>query len=195
MFSRQNSIYRTLLSTVFCLLFLPNLNAKPLEYLYINAREGSASGGHTALRFNNETFHFQHYDGGIIRLIRHDSVDFDFQYRYTDNRTLYQATVDLDDVHYEQLRDYFNLLYLQQKQQDNLLKEIYLNISLLHKQTQQPLLSIKGAGLFMDNTAPHRAEASTIYSLQQKIKQKYAENFLNDQIQGLKEEINTLKPL
>ncbi|NOQ14134.1 MAG: hypothetical protein GQ583_06605, partial [Methyloprofundus sp.] len=40
-----------------------------------------------------------------------------------------------------------------------------------------------------------RAEASTIYSLQQKIKQKYAENFLNDQIQGLKEEINTLKPL
>ena len=195
MFRRQYSIYRILLSTVFCLLSLPPLNAKPLEYLYINAREGSASGGHTALRFENETFHFQHYNGGIIRLVRHDSVDFDFQYRYTNNRTLYQATVELDDVHYEQLRDHFNLLFLRQKQQDNLLAEIDLNIVLLHKQTQHPLLSIKGAGLFAENTAPQRAEVSTIHSIQQQIKQKYGNNFLNNQIQNLKEEINTLQPL
>jgi len=194
-FKRQYSIYRILLSTVFCLLSLSSLNAKPLHYLYINAREGSASGGHTALRFDNITFHFQHYDGGIIRLVRHNSVDFDFQYRYTNNRTLYQATIDLDDEHYEQLRDHFNLLFLHQKQQDNLLAEIDLNIALLHKQTQHPLLNIKGAGLFAENTTPQRAEVSTIHSVQQQIKQKYGKNFLNNRIQNLKEEINALKPL
>ncbi|NOR81460.1 MAG: hypothetical protein GQ529_11625 [Methyloprofundus sp.] len=200
MLSKQSSLYRTLLSTVFCLLFLSPLNARPLKYLYINAREGSASGGHTALRFNNETFHFQHYEGGIIRLVRHDSVDFDFQYRYADNRTLYQATVDLKDVHYEQLHDYFNLVFLQQKQQDSLLNEVSLNIALLQTQTQNQnqdqRLQINGAGLFTQKTAPHGAiEYSTIHSLQQKIEQTYGVDFLYNQIQRFQKEVNSLQPL
>ena len=192
---RQYLIFRILLSTGFCFLFLSPLHAKPLHYLYINAREGVASGGHTALRFNNETFHFQHYDGGIIRLVKQASVDFDFQYRYLDNRTLHQAMVELNDEHYDQLRHYFNLKLLQQKQQDDLLEEINLNISLLHKQAQHPPLSIKGAGLLAKNTVPHGVEAFTIHSLQQQIKQKYGDNFLNEQTQKLKQEINALQPL
>ena len=184
------------LGAVLFLLFLPSLNATPLNYLYINAREGNASGGHTALRFDKETFHFQHYDGGIIRLVRHASIDFDFQYRYLDNRTLHQATIELNDAHYEQLRDHFYLLLVQQKQQDNLLEEILLNISLLQNsnQKQHPLLSIKGAGLFTKNTVPPGAEASTIHKLQQQIKHKYGDTFLNDQIKRLKEEISVLHP-
>jgi len=193
--SRLRHRFRILLSTVFCLLFFAPLNAKPLHYLYINAREGSASGGHTALRFGKETFHFQHYEGGIIRLVRHASFDFDFQYRYSDNRTIHQASIELNDVHYEQLRDHFYLLLLQQKQQDNLLEEIILNISLLRKQAQQPLLNIKGAGLFAKNTVPREIEASTIHGIQQLISQKYGDTFLNDQIRRLKEEMNALLPI
>jgi len=193
--SKKNLISRILLSTVFCLLFIPSLNAKPLHYLYINAREGSASGGHTALRFENETYHFQHHDGGIIRLIRQTSFDFDFQYRYLDNRTLHQATVELTDLHYKQLRNSFNHLLLQQKQQDDLLKEIRLNIALLNKQTQYPQISIKGAGLLANNTNPHNAETSTTLSLQQQITQKYGAHFLAEQIQQVQNELSSLQPL
>ncbi|TXK94066.1 hypothetical protein BMR07_14595 [Methylococcaceae bacterium CS1] len=165
-----------------------------LQYLYINAREGVASGGHTALRFENETFHFQHHDGGIIRLMKQASVDFDFQYRYLDNRTLYEAKVELEDDHFDQLRHFFNLRLLKQKQQDTLLKEINLNISLLHKNTQHPLLNIKGAGLLAKNTVPRETEGHIIHSLQQKTNLKYGDNFLNEQIKQLKEDINALKP-
>lgn len=195
MFSNQGLRLRLLLNTFFCLLFLSPLHAKPLHYLYINAREGVASGGHTALRFNNQTFHFQHYDGGIIRLVKHASDDFEFQYRYLDNRTLHQATIELRDDQYDQLRHYFNLQVLHQKQQDDLLKEIALNISLLDKQAPHPSLGIRGAGLLAKNTTAHGIEADTIHSLRQQIKKKYGDNFLTEKIQRLKQEINTLHPL
>ncbi len=182
------------LSTVFCFLLLSPLHAKPLHYLYINAREGNASGGHTALRFDKETFHFQHYDGGIIRLVRHASTDFDFQYRYLDNRTLHQATIELNDVYYDQLHKHFKLIFLKQKQQDDILKEIYLNISLLNHQSQHPLLSIKAAGLLANNTIPGEIEALTINHLQQQIKYKYGDTFLDELSQQLKAEINALQP-
>ena len=192
--NQQSICLHLLLGAFFYLFCITPLTAKPLHYLYINAREGLASGGHTALRFNDVTFHFQHYDGGIIRLVKQASVDFDFHYRYLDNRTIHQATADLNDDHYKQLRHYFNRHLLQQKQQDNLLNEISLNIALLHKQTQHPLLLIKGAGLFDNNAVPSEIEASTIHSLQQKITQKYGTAFLSKQILQLKAELLTLQP-
>lgn len=97
-----------------CLVLPISLCAKPLSYLYINASEGNASGGHTALRFNKETYHFQHFDSGIIRIIRHTSTDFDYQYRYLENRTLFTTTIELEELHYEQLRNHFNLRFLLQ---------------------------------------------------------------------------------
>ncbi len=195
MFSKQTLTLHILLSTFLCLLFIFPLCAKPLHYLYINAREGNASGGHTALRFDTETFHFQHYDGGLIRLVKHASVDFDFQYRYLDNRTIYQATAELNEDHYQQLLKHFNFIFLQQKQQDKLLKEINLNISLLSEQVQHSTISIKGAGLFAQQTMTHGTEATTINKLQQQIKQKYGDTFLIEQIQLLKEKIRSLQPL
>ena len=41
-----------------------------VDYLYINASEGSASGGHAALRFGDQVFHFEHREPGIIVLAR-----------------------------------------------------------------------------------------------------------------------------
>lgn len=192
MFSKQEICL--LLSAVCCFLYLPSLNASPLHYLYINAREGSASGGHTALRFDNETFHFQHYDGGIIRLVRHASLDFDFQYRYLDNRTVHQATIELNNEHYLQLRRHFNVLFLQQKQQDDLLKEINLNLSLLQQQAQHPLLNIKGAGLLEKVSVPRETEAFTVHRLQQLIKNQYGDTYLSEQILSLNKEIKALSP-
>lgn len=169
------------------------LHAKTLEYLYINASEGNASGGHIALRFASDTFHFQHYDGGIIRLVKQNNASFDYQYRYLENRTFYQASIELNDLHYQQLLQHFNLRFLQQKQQNSLLKELGLNIAFLSKHYQHPALQIKGAGLFAQSTALGVAEAQTIKSIQEQINLHYGNIFLDTQIRQLKKQINTFK--
>ena len=192
MLRKQTVNIIVLLSAVFCLL-TPAAHAEPLKYIYINASEGNASGGHTALRFGAETFHFQHYDGGIIRLVKHSSTDFDYQYRYLENRTFHQATIELNDIHYQQLKQHFNSLLLLQKRQNTLLRELDLNIALFHKQYQDSILSIRGAGLFDNNTAPSAAEALSILSLQRRIDQKYGATFLDKKIQQLKAQISTLE--
>ena len=174
----------------FSLSYPPVLSAKILEYIYIDASEGSASGGHTALRFDKETFHFQHYDGGVIRLVKHLSSDFDYQYRYLENRNFHQASIALNEQHYERLHEYFNVQFLQQKQQNTLLKEIRLNIALLSRDTSHPLLSIKGAGLFDTKI---RASSPLSLALQQQIKQKYGNDALDKKILNLKQYLGSLQ--
>jgi hypothetical protein len=44
--------------------------ARFIDYVYVEANEGDSSGGHTAIRFDRETFHFQHEEPGIIRVRR-----------------------------------------------------------------------------------------------------------------------------
>jgi hypothetical protein len=65
----KKRVIHLLLCVVLYFLNIYPLSATTLKYIYINASEGTASGGHVALRCDKETFHFQHYDGGIIRLV------------------------------------------------------------------------------------------------------------------------------
>lgn len=183
-----------LLSIVLGLVVSPLLHAKAFTFIYISASDGNASGGHTALRFANDTYHFQHYDGGIIRLVKDSSADFDFQYRYLENRTFYQATLDLEQQDYEQLHNHFNLRFIQQKQQDAIRNEIDLNIALLSNQTSHPQLTIKGTGLFDTKTIAHGSEAQTISKLQQQIAQHYSADYLSRRIEQLKSAIASLQP-
>ncbi|NOQ17346.1 MAG: hypothetical protein GQ581_09820 [Methyloprofundus sp.] len=179
--------------TLYLCLVLPiSLCAKPLNYLYINASEGNASGGHTALRFDKETYHFQHFDSGIIRIIRHASADFDYQYRYLENRTLYKTTIELDEPHYEQLRNHFNLRFLLQKQQDAIVNEININLALLNKQIQSPLLTIPGAGLFAGKVVPR--ETGINKAVHKKIQKTLGADFIDKQIQKLTTNIPTYQP-
>jgi hypothetical protein len=188
------SFLKSFIRVILCLyLALPiNLFAKQLSYLYINASEGNASGGHTALRFDQETYHFQHFDSGIIRIIRHASADFDYQYRYLENRTLYKTKIELDEPHYEQLRNHFNLRFLVQKQQDALVNEIKLNLALLNNQVQSPLLTIPGAGLFADNFVSH--ETAINKAIHKKIQESLGTGFIDKYIQQLKTNISIDQP-
>ncbi|WP_428353269.1 hypothetical protein [Methyloprofundus sp.] len=182
-----------LLSSLSCF-HLPLLNAQVLDYIYITASEGNASGGHTALRFDNETYHFQHYDGGIIRLVKDPSNDFDFQYRYLENRTFHQASLDLNEQDYAQLHNHFSLRFLQQQQQDAIGKEIKLNIALLNSPPLDPQLKIWGAGLFNQQAVPRETVALTTDRIKQQIKAKYGAAYLANSIKRLKSEIDTLLP-
>jgi len=193
-FAAIKFITRLISYLLLSLLFTHSLQAKTLHYLYINASEGSASGGHTALRFTHETYHFQHYSGGTIRLVKDISADFDFQYRYIENRTLHQTHIELPTEQYDQLRDYFNLRFLRQKQQDSLLKEINLNLAFLDKQNNDPLLIIKGAGLFSKITVPRETFTYDPTIIKQKISSKLGATFVSSKITELTQKLKTLKP-
>ena len=39
-----------------------------IDYLYADANEGGASGGHAAIRFGDEVFHFEYRAPGLIHL-------------------------------------------------------------------------------------------------------------------------------
>jgi len=185
-----------LLCLIFNLACAQNLYAQAVNYLYINASEGTASGGHTALRFDQETYHFQHFPGGIIRLVKQASSDFDFQYRYLENRTLYQASIELGFEQYKQLRDHFNLRFLLQKQQNILLKEVQLNLALLEPKTTDfnSLLTIRGAGLFRQNAYPVKTARFSSLQINAQIKQRLGSIFLTQKTIQLKQKLAKIKP-
>ena len=180
-----------LLCVVLCLFNSHSLSAKTLEYLYINASEGTASGGHVALRFDKETFHFQHYDGGIIRLVKHLNLDFDYQYRYLENRSFYQANIELTYLVYTQLNEYFTWLFFQQKQQDKLLAEIERNLLFFKQELNNPLLSLQGAGLFEFKEHAVQKKHKELNSHSKLLKQinvSYGDGFLTKKILELKKQ-------
>ena len=187
MHNKKSTVQFLLCAVLYFFNALP-LSAKTLEYLYINASEGSASGGHVALRFEKETFHFQHYDGGIIRLVKHLNLDFDYQYRYLENRRFYLATIELSDATYSQLNNYFTWMFFQQKQQNKLFEELNRNLMFFKKTFDHPLLSLKGAGLFtvQAETSPRiNTEFSAQSKLLRLIDHQYGNNFLHAKISEL----------
>src|SRR5262249_11424850 len=75
-----------------------------VDYLYIEANEGGSSGGHVAIRFGDETYHFQHEPSGFLRLRRDDSGDFRYRYGVLGNRTTHVSRIELPDAAYDRLR-------------------------------------------------------------------------------------------
>ncbi|NOQ16689.1 MAG: hypothetical protein GQ581_06480 [Methyloprofundus sp.] len=190
MHNLKNSFNFLLCAVLYFFNSLP-LSAKTLEYLYINASEGTASGGHVALRFDKETFHFQHYDGGIIRIVKSLNLDFDYQYRYLENRSFYLANIELTDASYSQLHEYFISQFFQQKQQDKLLKEVELNLLFFKQEFNHPLLSLQGAGLFKiesDTVQKKHNELNSNSKFLKLIYNRYGDDFLNKKIIELKKQ-------
>jgi len=78
--------------------------ARPFDYLDIEAGSGASSGGHAAIRFGDDTYHFLNADPGIVRAVRVRSDKFDYDYRAYDNRGIDVTRVDVSDATYETLR-------------------------------------------------------------------------------------------
>ena len=57
------------------------------DYLYILANEGGSSGGHTAIRFGPDVYHFQSEEGLLV-LRRDRAEEFLYAYALLGNRTI-----------------------------------------------------------------------------------------------------------
>ena len=75
--------------------------APRVEMLYIDANVGSASGGHVALRLDDEVYHFQN-EQGTTRLTRDDWSRFRWVYNDIENRNIEAAQLQVSPLDAEQ---------------------------------------------------------------------------------------------
>jgi hypothetical protein len=196
-------------------------SAASFEYLYVEASEGNSSGGHSALQFGDEIYHYQHHDSGLIRLLRQDRQEFHFLYRFLQNRRIHLSSIDVSEETFNRLREHFKLQFLAQDQQFKQLNDLHKDRvflrRLLHTQSSDDafwdadfasVLRLKGAGLFyagqeldsqkkdgrIRNVNGVRSQAShTIEMLRKKIEQVYGQDYLLHRRELISDKIKTLK--
>lgn len=185
-----------LLCLILCLGAQPAA-ARNFEFLYIDANEGSASGGHAAIKFDKDVFHFQHAESGLLRLYRDDFAAFRFAYGYQENRTIRGHRIEVSEDFFRTLLDAFNRRLLIQNQQLDLLQALQDDLIVttgLQTPESRPTIELKALGYFLERYRPaiygpgvNNADASPqLKQLRQRIGAAYGEDFLrNKRLQTL----------
>ena len=93
-----------------------DLHARPhaVDFLYIESNTDGSSGGHVALRIDDDVFHFQH-ESGFNHLTRNGWSDFLRTYSDIENRDIHSARLDISAPDSERLADRLNLARLIQE--------------------------------------------------------------------------------
>jgi len=197
-------------------------SAASFEYLYVEASEGNSSGGHSAIQFGDEIYHYQHHDSGLIRLLRQDKQEFHFLYRFLQNRRIHLSHIEVTEETFTMLREHFKLQFLAQEQQfkqlNDLHKDRVLLRRLLYKQSLDnafldadfsAVLRLNGGGLFyaeqeLDNqkrdwrirnvNGVQSQSSNTIEMLRKKIGQEYGQDYLRHRREQITSRIKAFTP-
>ena len=188
-------------------LCVPTVAARSFDFLYIDANEGSASGGHAAIRFDKEVFHFQHIESGLLRLYRDDFAAFRFAYGYQENRTIHGHRIEVSEDFFRTLRGAFNRRLLIQNQQLGALQAMQDDLIVttgLQTPESRPTIELKALGYFQDRYQPtlsgNIANADTrdtsplLKQLRERIEAAHGEDFLPNKRQQIRERLQTLMP-
>ena len=131
--------------------------------MYIEANEGGSSGGHAAIRFGEQAFHFQLTDGGRLEITREPWLDFVPRYAQLHNRTMHVSRIAVSDDTWSGLRQRFNRRYLTQLAQleveSALEADRELLLALVRDGARHPL-QIPAAGYFVDDAGNLATTAS-----------------------------------
>ena len=151
------------------------------DYLYLEGNEDRASGGHAAIRIDDDVFHFQ-YEDGLLRMERDPWSDFQLSYRGFQNRSVHRTRVAVSGQTLRQLKAAFARQHLTQSDQ----------IGRLHAaQADQPLVEVltgntpetlvlPGLGFFVaPGAASEPARAAALPRLRQSIGARYGARFLD----------------
>jgi hypothetical protein len=207
-------IFKILRLTALFFLSFP-LRAAYFNYLYIEASEGNSSGGHVAIQLDDDIYHYQHVDNGLIRLFRQNKTEFHFLYRYLQNRPLHLSRIEVSEETLQSLKDQFKQQLLTQERQfkglDALRQDRVFLRYLLRKLThgdagehgEASVLRLKGAGLFyaeQEHRPTHsvsesfRQQIRSIERLREKVERRYGINFLQRRRQQAESQIEALSP-
>jgi hypothetical protein len=194
--SLSGNIFSYILSYILSALLLASqvslADTAPFEFLYIEANEGTASGGHVAVRLGDEVFHYQHVSSpGVLRLYRDDWPWFTRHYGTHENRNIHAQTIALEAETRERLYDELEHRRLLEDEQFATRQGLQQQLSLLRAmRTQQQgeavVLSVAGAGLF--NDPPDALQEPSLVALRQEI-EAVAGNSLAEKIGALTREL------
>lgn len=119
------------------------------DFVYVDANEGRASGGHVALRLGDRTYHFGHHEPGVLRLDRDASDRFVHVYSTLENRNLEMLRVAVTEETFDRLRSSFNERYLTEEQEFHVVDGLVRDRHLLEDwRDGGATVAVPGAGYF-----------------------------------------------
>jgi hypothetical protein len=168
-----------------------------IDYLYVDANEGGASGGHAAIRFGDEVFHFEYRSPRTIRLRRDDFGSLLHRYTILDNRSLVLQRIPVSEQTFRLLRDEFAGRFMVQDQHLRAQAAIAADRQLLAtllayragRKPEEPV-SFEGVGFFFERARPPDMRpllerettaqtAPALVSLRTRVAEAYGEEFLD----------------
>ncbi|MGH8556748.1 MAG: hypothetical protein ACRESZ_04665 [Methylococcales bacterium] len=172
-----------------------------IDYLYIEAGAGNSSGGHAAIRFAEDVFHYQYFDG-LLKAVRQNKRNFEYQYRLLGNRSIHVSRIAVREATYRNLLGYFRHKYRVQKRQFEGFDLIRKDIQLIGKLAEAGYKSesvknfryrIKGAALFRPANKSERIFSAESLSgsanFSKMVGQEYGPSFIADKKIYVEQEI------
>lgn len=131
------------------------------DYLYLDANEDQASGGHSAVRLGDDVFHFQ-YDDGLLRMEREDWAGFQLAYRGYQNRNIHVSRIAVSRDTYRRVRAAFVRRHLTQGAQLDRLTDARADAALVEDLSATPARAIEvpGLGFFVEGPVRPKSAAS-----------------------------------
>jgi hypothetical protein len=156
-----------------------------VEFLYAEAGEGGASGGHVALRVGDRVYHYQRDAAGALVIARDAWRDFEFQYRVVENRSLSASRIDLSRRAAEQLRAHLDgrfVAELAEREHHAALRGDVALLEALAAPGGGAGFSMRGAGFFDREHAPEgeaeRAGRAALETLRERVERERRPGFL-----------------
>ena len=164
--------------------------ARQVEYLYINASEGTASGGHAAIRFGDQVFHFEHRAPGILVLARDGFERFRHLYGDLENRTIRVSRIPVSEETYDILLAQFARHHLVQRQRLEALEGVRGDRALLEALLREDRVAVEGLGLFAEEAAGEPA----LVALRARVVARYGPEFIARRSAELAARLAALEP-
>lgn len=175
--------------------------AATFDFIHVEANAGGSSGGHVAVCFVEQCYHFQQAADATLLLVRENRERFEHGYRAVGNRALVIRRVQVSDDALARIGETFAAYHRTQSRQIEVRDAYGADRELLaYLRTDQfapPAVppSVPGAAYFFSPTEPeHEAEQSRIVALRRIIAEMHGADFLHRRAQALLADIHALAP-
>jgi hypothetical protein len=170
-----------------------------VDFVHIEANEGGSSGGHAAIRFGDDTYHFQHERPGLLRLRRDDWQHFRYAYGVLENRTMHVSRAAVPAPTYARLRQRFGERYLIERKlfqhRDDLRDDSVLLALLLARRRgdTRGALRLRGTGFFVPD-AGRSPPAARSGALRRRVEDLYGRDAIPRRRAEVRRELERLTP-
>jgi len=138
-----------------------------LDFIYVNANTGEATGGHSAIKLGSTVFHYQFFPGDFFLLVRDSWPHFKYIYTDVSNRTISIRRLPLRPEVFYRLNAHFIRLLISQQEALLKLDRAESGLSLLRQLSRKKsTIELPVAGLFDNQSAGNDAMASLRHALE-----------------------------